>query len=370
MKFLHAVTTLFTAGSALLIASCTAERQAQAPAASAEQVTAALTGDDATKAALVQLYQEARAAGEPGPTIYIASVPEEHKPLTDAFAEAFPGLRADYQRYIGDKLSARLDGEYASGNHTADVVLVSVIELRSLKEAGRLSAFSPANVATLDAQFRDPDGAFYSFYKKPFAVAYNTNLVRPNEVPQTIADVLNPRWRGRFTFPSSGNAASGSGNGPLLLLQEQGKVSDNQIADLFRYGAGGPPSSELLPSVAQGRYAFSLWVNAAATQAQIDRGAPLAIAFPRDLSVHTNVAGGVLSEAPNPISSRLFLTWLLTPRAQEILAQLNFYGTTTGAPSPQGYPPLSAFLNAGVVEDEAWQARLIAFHQHRLSLTN
>jgi iron(III) transport system substrate-binding protein len=362
--FAHALVLVL----ALVLSACGESAKPQAVAAAPEDVRAHLSGAPEAADAMVALYQQAIAADEDGPTVYIASVPEELKPLTDAFDAAFPGLHADYQRYIGDRLAARLDGEYASGNHQGDIVLASTVELRHLKSVQRLAPFMPANIEVLEPQYRDPDGAYFSFYKKPFAVAYNVNLVPADQVPQTLADVLDPKWRGRFTFPASSGAASSIGNAALVLLAEQGRASDRQIGEFFRYGAGGPPSSELIPSVAQGRYAFAVLINTAATQAQIARGAPLAIAFPRDLSVQINVAGGVLSEAPDPISSQLYLTWLLSPQAQKILADLNFYGAATGAPIPQNYPPLSAFINGGVPEDDAWQARLDAFQQHRQSL--
>jgi len=357
------------AGLLLLgLAACSGQAAVDKPVAP-ETIRAALTGDVATKDALVRLYGEAIASKEPGPTVYIASVPEELKPLTDAFARAFPGLRADYQRYIGDKLAARLDGEYASGKHSGDIVLVSTLELRALGKTGRLQPLALPSPDIVDAQYRDPDGRFVSVYKKAFTVAYNPKLVPDAQVPQTVQQALDPRWQGRYTFPSAGNVAGGTGDTPMAILTASGRATDADVAKLYGDGVAGPPSSELLPAVAQGRYAFALWVNAAAVQAQVDRGAPLKLAFPPKLAFLANVTAGVLDKAPHPVSSRLFIAWLLTPAAQKILADLNFYGTAKGAPVPNGYPAADRFLNAGQPEDEAWADRLQSFHQHRLALT-
>ena len=351
--------------AAFILASC---GQPATPAAVADAATvkAGLSGDDASRDALYALYAAARAANEPGATIYVASVPEELKPLSDAFAASFPGLRADFQRFIGDKLAARLDGEYGSGKHTGDVVLASVIEERNLGRAGRLTAWTPPTLAGLAAADRDAKGFWHVPYRKVFTIAYNPGLVPVGEVPATLSDVLDPKWRGRYAFPSAG--ISGPSITALSLLAGKGQVSDAQIVAFDRYGTGGPASSELIPSVAQGRYAFALWVNAAAVIAQRDEGAPMQVGFSPQLSVTTNVAAGVLERAPHAESAKLFVAWLFTPAAQKIITDLYFYGAQPDAPLPQGFPAPGTLLNSGVVEDEAFAARMTAFYQHRAAL--
>jgi iron(III) transport system substrate-binding protein len=190
--------------------------------------------------------------------------------------------------------------------------------------------------------------------------------VPQGEIPATVADVLNAKWRSRYTFPSSG-AASPSGTA-LAILADRGEVTDAQVIAFDKYGSGGPPSSELIPAVAQGRYAFALWTNAAAVIAQRDEGAPLQVAFSPKLSVLTNVGSGVLAQAPHPNSAKLFTAWLLTPKAQKILTDLYFYGAQPTAPLPKGFPAASQFLNGDLPEDEAYAARITAFQKRRATL--
>lgn len=369
----HAMTqglsrSTFVAGLVAAVFALGACGQSTAPAADADAATvkAGLSGDAASRDALYALYAAARLANEPGATVYVASVPEELKPLSDAFATAFPGLKADFQRYIGDKLAARLDGEYGSGKHTGDVVLASVIEQRNLGAAGRLTAWTPPTLAGLEAGDRDAKTFWHVPYRKVFTLAYNPGLVPVAQVPATLADVLDPKWRNRYAFPSAGIA--GPSVTALSLLADKGQASDAQIIALDLYGTGGPASSELIPSVAQGRYAFALWTNAAAVIAQRDEGAPLQVAFSSTLSVTTNVAAGVLAQAPHSESAKLFVAWLFTPAAQKIITDLYFYGAQPDAPLPKGFPDPSTLLNAGVAEDEAFAAHMTAFYRHRAAL--
>ena len=45
-----------------------------------------------------------------------------------------------------------------------------------------------------------------------FAVGYNTRMVKPNEVPKTYEDLLNPRWKGQMMWSTS----RGSG-APMMI---------------------------------------------------------------------------------------------------------------------------------------------------------
>lgn len=349
------------------LSACGGEKAAPTPIATADQVTANLPGvETAAQRQLADLYLAARAAGEPGATIYVASVPEELKPVADAFAEAFPGLKADYQRFIGDKLTARLDGEYGSGQHTGDVVLSSFNEAARLAAIGRLQAYEPPTLGDLPQTLRSPQKTYYAPYKKAFTLLYNTRLVGKDEIPRTIQDVLQPKWRDRYIAPGSG--AAGPIDTALAILLARGDLSDAQVADFERYGDVGPPSSELIPNVAQGRYAFALWSNAAAGIAQRDRGAPIEIGFSPDLSIQTNVAAGILSKAPHLNSAKLFEAWLFTPKAQAILADIYFYPAQPGAPTPKGFPPIAGNLNGALAEDGAYFDRIRAFRDRRVAV--
>jgi iron(III) transport system substrate-binding protein len=35
----------------------------------------------------------------------------------------------------------------------------------------------------------------------PISILYNTELVKPTEVPKTLDDLLNPKWRGKLSMP-------------------------------------------------------------------------------------------------------------------------------------------------------------------------
>lgn len=308
-----------------------------------------LTGTAADKAALRQLYQDTLTAGEGETVIYISSVAEEVQPLADAFARAFPGVRANFQRLMGDKLRARLDGEFNSGKHAADVIVGgSIAQTLNSMPLERWEAFVPPTASTLAPRYRDANGYYHVAFQKGFTTAYNPSLIAKNAVPRTIGDVLDPRWKGRYGHLNFG--ATMAGDAALLELYRAGQLDDAGLREFAGAGAAVPPSSELVPWVAQGRLAFTVWINAAAVIPQQQKGANVALAFSPQLDLLVDTGIGILKHAPNPHAARLLTAWMFTPEAQSILGELNFYGVMPNAPKAKDLPPRDQYRNKDFTE--------------------
>ena len=330
----------------LLLSACSPQSDTPPPATTG---TPALTESAHDRAALDSLYQAARQAGETETVAYIGSVPEELQPLMDAFSKRFPGIRLNLQRMMGDKLHIRLDAEFNSGRRAADLVFGGLTDLSTLTASQRLESYTPDTLGALDRQYYGPGDYFHAPFKKGFAVAYNPTLIKKNELPASIAELVNPKWKDRFGFPAL--ARFGPGDLVLALSQQHGELSAEQLRSISNNGLHGPPTSELIPAVAQGRLLFTVWSGAAAIVGQQVQGANLDIAFLPKLGVHLNTGVALLKGAPHPHAARLATSWLFTPQAQKIIADLNFYGTMPGAPLPPGFPPLSEYLNGTQPED-------------------
>jgi iron(III) transport system substrate-binding protein len=329
-------------------------------------IIARLTGSAADKSSLLQLYRDTLQAGEPEAVVYISSVAEELQPLTQAFADAFPGVKINFQRLMGDKLRARLDGEFNSGKHAADIVIGgSIGQTLSSMPKDRWQSYLPATASTLAARYRDPDNFYHIVYKKSFTLAYNPSLIKPEDIPRTIGQVLDARWKNRYSHPSFG--AFSTADAAVRRLYEKGELNDSQLAAFVDNGMPAPPSSEIVPWVAQGRLVFAVWLNAAAVLAQQAQGANVALAFSPALDILSETGIGILKGAPHPQAARLVTAWLYTPRAQAILSQLNFYGVMPGTPLPAGLPAPDQYLNADDVEDEQLLRDLSTFRRQHLS---
>jgi iron(III) transport system substrate-binding protein len=351
-----------------LIAACSPQAAIPAgPPAVSEKAAGLITQESpAENAALQTLYRQALQNNEKEAVAYIGSVPEELQPLMDAFTARFPGLQLNLQRMMGDKLHARIDAEFNSGRHAADMVFGGLTDMRTLLRNGRLAAYVPPTLGALDRQFYGPGDFYHAPFKKGFSIAYNPTLIKKEELPATIADLVNPKWKGRFAYPSL--AIFGPGDLVLALSQKNGALTDAQLQWIEANGLHGPPTSELIPSVAQGRLLFTVWSGSAAIVGQQLQGANLGIAFLPKLGVHLNTGIGLLQGAPHLNAARLAKAWLFTPQAQAILADLNFYGTMPDAPAPRGFPPLNTYLNKDLPEDDQLIRLLETFHTHKAAV--
>src|SRR3954464_793268 len=109
--------------------------------------------------------------------------------LGKAFETSYPGITIQIERSGSERLFQRIDQEFASNIHAADVINTSdASHLIPWKKNGWLAAFVPEDTAKhFPEQYRDPDGmsALTRIYVS--SIAYNTNLVKAEDAPKSYA---------------------------------------------------------------------------------------------------------------------------------------------------------------------------------------
>src|ERR1700716_2143637 len=120
--------------------------------------------------------------------------------LGKAFEAQYPGIQVQIERSGSERLFQRIDQEFASGIRAADIVNSSdASHFISWKKNGWLAPFAPEDVAKhFLPEYRDPDGMFATSRIYLSSIAYNTNLVKPEDAPKSFADLLDPKWAGKM----------------------------------------------------------------------------------------------------------------------------------------------------------------------------
>src|SRR5882724_10322350 len=120
--------------------------------------------------------------------------------LGKAFEAAYPGITVQIERSGSERLFQRLDQEFASNIRAADIVNSSdASHFISWKKNGWLAPFVTEDIAQhFLPQFRDPDGMSATSRIYLSSIAYNTNLVKPEDAPKSFADLLDPKWAGKM----------------------------------------------------------------------------------------------------------------------------------------------------------------------------
>jgi iron(III) transport system substrate-binding protein len=72
--------------------------------------------------------------------------------------------------------------------------------LGALSAAGRLTRLSDQQLNRVPAQYRSPGGTWVGTAGRAHAVFYNTDKLRPDQLPDSILGFTDPAWRGRIAW--------------------------------------------------------------------------------------------------------------------------------------------------------------------------
>jgi len=118
--------------------------------------------------------------------------------LIDVFKKKYPFIKPSFYRGTSERVLQRANTEAKAGRFAVDVVTLAGFQLQLMKEAGLTQRFVPPEASFYGDGFKDPDGHWINVHSLLNAMAYNTQLVRPNEAPKKYEDLLAPRWKGRL----------------------------------------------------------------------------------------------------------------------------------------------------------------------------
>jgi iron(III) transport system substrate-binding protein len=134
--------------------------------------------------------------------IYTSLNTQDSVPLTAAFEKRY-GIRTELWRSSSEGVVRRAVTEARAGRFACDVIETNGPQMEALVREQVLDAFrSPAFGELLPAAL--PSHRRYVADRfNFFTIGYNTNRVKPDEVPSTYEDLLHPRFVGRLGLEAS-----------------------------------------------------------------------------------------------------------------------------------------------------------------------
>jgi len=70
-----------------------------------------------------------------------------------------------------------------------------------MRDEGLFAKYIPPSSEKFPSQFKEKDGLITPWRVLPISILYNTELVKPTEVPKTFDDLLSPKWTGKLSMP-------------------------------------------------------------------------------------------------------------------------------------------------------------------------
>ena len=256
---------------------------------------------------------------------FYASIPTDDITVLVAAFDKKYGVKVKVWRADSEGFLQRILGEARARRYEVDIVAGSTSALEPLYRENLLQEVKSPNLADIIPEAIAPHRQWAAIYLNTIVQAYNTNLIRKDDLPRSFHDLVRPEWKGKLGIEAEdfdwfaqvvtemGQAPGSSETAALRLFREI--VNENGIS--VRKG-----HSLLTNLVAAGEVPLALTVYGfLAEQAKL-KGAPLHW-FVLPPAVARATAQGLARNAPHPNAAVLFFDFLLG-EGQQILASRQF----------------------------------------------
>jgi iron(III) transport system substrate-binding protein len=215
---------------------------------------------------------------------------ETTQEYANAFNKKYPFIKVETARLQGAKGLDRILLEHRVGKLSADVVGVDFDNIEELMKAN------------VHARYDSPD---YTLA----VIAYNTNLVKPNEAPKGYQDLLNPKWKNDISIDNEPEQAV------FGWLMEWGEARTAEyMKSLMRNGAvarrGHTLQVQLLCS-GETKIAVEVYPPRV-MQMKYEKKCPIAMVFPNPTPGSLGSHTGITRTARSPHAAALYIDFLLS----------------------------------------------------------
>jgi iron(III) transport system substrate-binding protein len=193
-----------------------------------------------------------------------------------------------------------------------------------LKDEGVLVPYLSPNRNEIPPRYMDPEGFWTGVGGRARVIIVNTDLVPLEETPNSIYDLLEPKWSASqigIAYPLFGTTSTQAAALYALLGPDDGRAYFKALQERGVQVLDG--NSVVRDLVASGRLAFGLTDTDDACGA-IENGAPVSIVFPDqgEGSIGTLIIPntlGLIADSPHPEEGKALIDYLLSKEAEEAM---------------------------------------------------
>jgi iron(III) transport system substrate-binding protein len=353
----------------LLTTACGSSTSATLPSdeghAGASDATPATSGNESTPSAspAASATPAASTGGDPATpsaassNVTLTLYSGQHEDLAKALAEAF-------EKATGIKVDVRAGSDADLGNQIIEEGSRSKADIFMTEEPGQAAAldakglFSPVDPATLaltDSRLNPKSGNWLGYAARSRVIFYNPNLISEADLPQSIMDLTDPKWKGKFAYAPSGAFVSTV----TYLINTIGEEKTlDWLKGIKTNGENLQKNGAVRDAVEAGQIPFGLsnhyyWYILAESKGGPDK-------MTSKVHFMNNDAGGlllasgaaVLKSSKHQAEARQFLAWLAQPDGgQKVIASTTpQYPASPDVTSSMGLKPLSELQPPAVDE--------------------
>ena len=198
-----------------------------------------------------------------------------------------------------------------------------IVNTLRLDQAGLLASYDSPAAAVYPEQYRSTQATWYGFAARARVLVVNTQLVPATDEPDSILDLVDPKWQGQVAIakPLAGTTASHA----ACLFATWGPARTQEFFLALKKNAQVlAGNKQVALAVGRGELAFGL-TDTDDAMIELDRGLPVKIIYPDQaegepgsLFIPNTIA--LLKDSPNPENARKLVEFLLSTQVEEMLA--------------------------------------------------
>jgi iron(III) transport system substrate-binding protein len=279
-------------------------------------------------------------------TIYNGQHEELVTQLTEAFTKE-TGIEVDVRSGDDADLASQIREE---GEKTkADVLLTEEPgPAAMLDKAGLLAPVDKQTLADVDPRLVPSSGDWTPYAARSRVLIYNPKMISENELPKSVLELTDPRWKGKFAYAPSGAFAATTAY-LVATIGEQKTLA--WLKGIRANGVNEQKNGKVRDTVEAGQHAFGLtnhyywWVLAKEQGGQDNLTSRLHyFTHPDAGGLVLASAAAITKNASHPADAQRFLSWLTSSDGgQKIIATdpSAQYPVAKGVVSGVGLAPLA-----------------------------
>ena len=236
-------------------------------------------------------------------------------PVSQEFEKKYPFIKTNVWRSDSKALLRRLSEEHAAGRFLADVIETSPEYVTIFARNGMLQEyFSPEmRFYDDDAKVKGKNGVLAWTNREIYiSLGYNTKLIPAGDVPKTINDYLDPKWKGKMAI--AGTTTGTQWVGAVSEAMGREFLEKLSAQDISVQNMSGAALSGL---VASGEVPLSPTIFNSNVFTHKQKNAPIDWR-PIDPVIAGVGSSGLVTNAPHPHAALLFLDYLHSKLGQQV----------------------------------------------------
>jgi iron(III) transport system substrate-binding protein len=246
-------------------------------------------------------------------------------PLLKDFAALYPRINVEYNDMNSTEVYNRFVSEAGAGSGSADLLWSSAMDLQvKLVADGYAQEYLSPEAGRLPAGSVWRNQAYATTFE-PIVFAFNKRLLKPEEVPQSHADLVKQitarpdRFRGKLTSYDPER----SGLGFLLITQDA--KNDRAFPEAEKaYGKAAvklyTSTGAMMERIASGEHLLGFNMIGSYAVLRQRKDPSLGVVFPSDYMLVMSRIAFIPRTARHPNAARVFLDYVLSARGQQALA--------------------------------------------------